>query len=276
MKLPLVGLASLLSFSSIASADEIHETATLDRANGSTGAGADLSFVSDFDDGFVSRLDLHGQWMHENGFGAYGQLAISRAFLDDNELTPLIGKIDDISLSNLELGGQYKKAVSKELTIVGHAGLVLPTAQSEPGVLLTNIISAQRRFNDLVTMVPDVTAVRLGVSPTWQRGAVFVRADVGLDVVLDAGDAMETPDPVAHANLAIGARQGKLSGALELVNMMATGDVGEEQGRFQHTAALSLSYNAGSFSPNLAIVTPLDDAARGEVLSVGAGVSAKF
>ncbi len=42
-----------------------------------------------------------------------------------------------------------------------------------------------------------------------------------------------------------------------------------------HTGALSLSYNAGSFSPNLAIVTPLD-AGRGESLSVGAGVSAKF
>lgn len=275
IKLPLTSLC-LLSLASVASADELHETATLDRAAGETGAGADLSFVSDFDDGFVSRLDLHGQWMHESGFGAYGQLAISRAFLDDNELTPLIGKIDDISLSNLELGGQYKKKLSDELTIVGHAGLVLPTAQSEPGVLLTNVISAQRRFNDLVTMLPDVTAARLGISPTWQRGVVFARADLGLDVILDDGDAMSSSDPVAHANVAIGARQGKLSGAVEVVTMIATGDVSEGADRFMHTGALSLSYNAGSFTPNLAIVTPLDDAGRGDSLSIGAGVSAKF
>ncbi len=275
MKLPLVSLC-LLSLVSVASADEPHETATLDRAAGSTGAGADLSFVSDFDTGFVSRLDLHGQWMHASGFGAYGQLAISRAFLDDNELTPLIGKIDDVSLSNLELGGQYKKALSNELTIVGHVGIVLPTAQNDVGVFLTNLISAQRRFNDFVTMVPDITALRLGVSPTWRSGVMFARADLGLDVILDSGDQMGTSDPIAHANLALGARQGKLSAAVELVTMIATGDVSEGADRFVHTGALSLSYNAGSFTPNLAVVTPLDDAGRGEAISVGAGVTAKF
>lgn len=271
IKLPLVSLC-LLSVVSVASAEEIHATATLDRATGDTGAGADLSFISDFEEGFVSRLDLHGQWMHQSGFGAYGQVAVSRAFLGDN-LTPGL-ELDTISLSNVELGGQYKRALSNELTIVGHAGLVLPTAQDEPGAFITNVLSSQRRFNDLVTAIPDLTALRLGVSPTWQRGAVFARADLGVDVILDS--EMESTDPVAHANVAIGARQGKLSGALELVTMFATGDVSEGADRFLHTGALSLSYNAGSFTPNLAIVTPLDDAGRGEALSVGAGVSAKF
>lgn len=273
IKLPLVSL-SLLSLVSVASADELHETATLDRATGATGAGADLSFISDFEEGFVSRLDLHGQWMHPSGFGAYGQVAVSRAFLDDN-LTPGL-ELDTISLSNVELGGQYKRALSNELSIVGHAGLVLPTAQSEAGAFITNLLSSQRRFNDLVTAIPDLTALRIGVSPTWQRGAVFARADLGLDVILDSSDQMESSDPVAHANLAIGARQGKLSGALELVTMMATGDVSDGADRFLHTGALSLSYDAGSFTPNLAIVTPLDDAGRGDSLSIGAGVSAKF
>lgn len=274
-----LGIASLglsLSFASSASADQLHETATLDRATGETAAGADLSFVSDFDQGFVSRLDLHGQWMHASGFGAYGQLAVSRAFLDDNELTPLTGKIDTISLSNLEVGGQYRRALSGELAVVAHAGLLLPTAQNEFGAVLTNVISAQRRMTDLASAIPDLTALRLGVSPTWQRGAVFARADLGLDVVLDAGDAMESPDPVAHANLAIGARHGKLSGAAELVTVMTTGEVAEGSDRFVHTAAVSLRYDAGRFAPNLAIVTPLDDGGRGEVLAVGAGVSAKF
>lgn len=270
--LPVSLVAAL---SGVASAEEIHETATLDRASGQTGAGADLSFVSDFEEGFVSRLDLHGQWLHESGFGAYGQLAVSRAFLDDNELTALTGSIDAISISNLELGGQYKRALSKELTIVGHLGVTLPTSKNEPEELITNVISAQRRFNDLVNSIPELTAIRLGVSPTWQRGALFARADLGVDVIVDS-DFMEQPDPVAHANLAIGARNGKLSGAVEMVTMIATGDVAEDADRFQHTAALSLRYNAGQFSPSLAIVSPLDDGGRGESLTVGAGVSAKF
>ena len=272
IKLPLTSLC-LLSLVSVASADQLHETATLDRATGETGAGADLSFISDFEEGFVSRLDLHGQWMHQSGFGAYGQIAVSRAFLGDN-LTPGL-ELDTVSLSNVELGGQYKRALSNELSIVGHAGLVLPTAQNEASAFITNVLSSQRRFNDLVTAIPDLTALRVGVSPTWQRGAVFARADLGLDVILDSGEEMST-DPVAHANVAIGARQGKLSGALELVTMIATGDVSDGADRFLHTGALSLSYDAGSFTPNLAIVTPLDDTGRGESLSIGAGVSAKF
>ena len=266
-------LVCLPLFASLtASADEIHETATLDRASGETGAGADLSFVSDFDEGFVSRLDLHGQWMHESGFGAYGQLAVSRAFLDDNGLTE---KIDDIAISNLEIGGQFKRSLSKELTLVGHLGLTLPTSSNDIEPFFTNIISSQRRFNDLVNAIPDLTAIRLGVSPTWTRGALFARADLGVDVVVDS-DLMETPDPIGHANLAVGMKSGKLSGAVEMVTMFQTGDVSDDEDRFQHTAALSLRYDAGQFSPSLAIVSPLDDGSRGELLTVGAGVSAKF
>lgn len=270
--LPVSLVAAL---SGVASAEEIHETATLDRASGQTGAGADLSFVSDFEEGFVSRLDLHGQWMHQSGFGAYGQLAVSRAFLEDNELTALTGSIDTISLSNLELGGQVRRALSKELSIVGHLGVTLPTAKNEPEEFITNLISTQRRFNDLVNSIPELTAIRLGVSPTWQRGAVFARADLGVDVIVDS-DFMEQPDPIGHANLAIGARQGKLSGALEMVTMFTTGDVEDGGDRFQHTGALSLRYDAGRFAPSLAVVTPLDDNGRGDSLTVGAGVSAKF
>lgn len=256
-----------------AAADELHETATLDRATGKTAAGADLSFVSDFDDGFISRLDLHGQWMHRSGFGTYGQLAVSRAFLDEAALGQ---EIDDLALSNLELGGQFKRSLSNELSIVGHLGLTLPTAQSEAGAFFTNLASSQRRFNDLVNAIPDLTALRLGITPTWTRGAVFARANLGLDVILDSGDQMDSADPIGHANLAVGMKQGKLSGAVELVTMFSTGDVSEGAHRFLHTGALSLRYDAGQLSPSLTIVTPLDDGSRGESLTVGAGVSAQF
>src|SRR5262245_57010650 len=101
----------------IAHADEaaVHEFATLDRASGTSGAGADLSYVTTSGDdgggGGVSRLDLHGQYMIRDGFGVYGSFALSKAFLSsDDPLGQML--LDEINgatgMSNLELGGQYR------------------------------------------------------------------------------------------------------------------------------------------------------------------------
>jgi hypothetical protein len=261
--------------------DRIHEFATLDRASGESGAAADLSYITgDLDDleGGISRLDLHGQYMHASGFGGYASFAVSKAFVDAKDaanqmFADVMG--DATAVSNLELGAQYRRALRDDLTIVGHVGLVLPTAQSDDlGAVLTNVISVQRRFNDLVTAFPEITALRVGVSPMWHRGAVFARLDLGADIPVDEPEMVST-DPLIHANIAVGARSGKLSGALELVTVGTTGDVGDDEDRFLHTAAVSLRYNAGRFAPSLSVVTPVD-AGRGELITFGAGVAAAF
>lgn len=269
----------------LAGADDtarLHDFATLDRASGQTGAGADLSFVTgDLGDvsGAISRLDLHGQWMHRSGFGAYGTFAVSKAFLDADDpanqmFADAIG--DATALSNLELGAQYRRAVRPDLAVIAHAGLVLPTADDEDfAAAATNLISIQRRLGDVTTAMPGFTTLRVGVSPIYTRGAMFVRADLGADVTLDEPEMAES-DPIIHANLAVGARQGKLSGAVELVTLGTTGELDEGDARFFHTAALSLRYDLGRFAPSLSVVSPLDDGARGEVITIGGGVAAAF
>ncbi|MEO8701451.1 MAG: hypothetical protein ABI867_15500 [Kofleriaceae bacterium] len=278
-----ITVSLLLASTSIATADDrIHDFATLDRATGSSGAGAELSFITgDLDElkGAISRLDLHAEYVLPSGFGAYGAFAVSKAFLSakdpaDQMFADAIG--DATAISNLELGAQYRRKLNDELTIVGHAGLSLPTASDDdPGAFLTNVLSSPRRFNDLVTAFPEITTLRVGISPIWHRGAVFARADLGADIVLDE-PAMTTANNIFHANLAVGARTGKLSGALELVTLGTTEDVSDDEDRFLHTGALSLRYDAGRFAPSLSIVTPLDDGGLGEIISIGAGVAAAF
>jgi hypothetical protein len=264
---------------SLALADErIHDYATLDRASGASEAGADLSFVMGLGDmsGAVSRLDLHGSYMHPSGFGAYGGLAVSKGFVDGNGDPILEGFADamnDTALGNLELGGQYKRVLRDDLSVVAHVGLSLPTASDES--IFTNLISIQHRINDTITAIPNVTAARLGVSPMWQRGALFARADLGVDVVIDEPE-MASLNTIGHANLAIGARQGKIGGALELVTMANLGEKDEGDDRVIHSAALSLRYDAGVVAPTVNVVSPLDDASRGETISIGAGVAGSF
>jgi len=277
-----IALSTLTLVPGLAAADdaELHDFATMDRATGHTSAGADLSFVTGdlgSADGFVSRLDLHGEYVLPSGLGFYGQLATARAFLDSSD--PLTGALTDMAdsttLSNLELGALYRRQLAPDLSIVAHAGVSLPTASDDFGGLLTNLLASQRRMGDLVNAIPQTTALRFGVSPSWQHGVVFARADLGADIVIDEPE-MQSSDPVVHANLAVGARQGKLSGALELVNIGTTGDVEQDGDRFLHTAALSVQYAAGRVAPSLTVVTPLDDDGRGDVITIGAGVAARF
>jgi hypothetical protein len=275
-------LFALVPATAVADEPALHELTTLDRATGQTGVGADLSYTTgDLGDleGGASRIDLHGQYMLRSGVGVYGAFAVSKAFLDakDPANQMFADAINDATaLSNLELGLQMRRQLRGDLALVGHAGITLPTAQDDDfGAVLTNLMSAPRRFTDLVTAIPDTTALRLGISPIWSRGALFARADLGVDVIVDEPE-MSSSDPIVHANLAVGGRSGKLSGALELVTLGTTGTIDEDQDRFLHTAAISLRYDAGRFAPNLTVVTPLDDSGRGELITVGAGVAATF
>jgi hypothetical protein len=270
--------AAALADSSTAPDATVHDYAALARASGQTGAGADVSFVTgDFGalDGAISRLDLHGEYVHASGFGAYGSFALSKAFLDGaggDELEDVTAR------SNLELGAQYRRAVRDDLDLVAHAGVSLPTAQGADDLpaFLVNTLSVQRRLDDYVTAFGDVTALRLGVAANYRKGMWFARAEVGADVALDEPMGVEL-DPIVHGNAAVGARLDKVSIAGELVTLASTGDVDDGQDRFLHQAAISASYDLGTVRPSLMVAMPLDDSmGRGDVWSVGGGVAASF
>jgi hypothetical protein len=271
--LSLFAVTSLVTTAATAHAEEsVHDYATLDRANGTTGAGVDMSFIlgkADFPT--VQRLDLHGEYMHDSGLGLYGAVAVSRVSIDAMDFG------SQTALSNGEIGAQARRRVG-EFTLGARAGLVLPTATGGDEGALVNLLAGQRRYADIMTALPDVTAARLGVSASWHRGMVFARADIGADIALSQPKGSEI-DPIMHANLAVGAVSGRFSGALELVTAATTGTLDENDERFKHSAALSLRYapaGIGGLVPSLNIVTPLDDRERGELISIGAGLSKAF
>jgi hypothetical protein len=162
---------------------------------------------------------------------------------------------------------------------------VLPTSSDDFDAFANLLATAVARPTDYVTAYPDVTWLRAAVVPTFQRGALFVRADVGADIaVLDTEDVEY--DVIGHANLGVGVRTGRVSITGELQNVAALGESDDEEfgededmdlsERFVHTAALSLRYHAPQVEPFIAVSSPLDDGARGEFVTVSAGISAPF
>jgi hypothetical protein len=264
-----------------------HGLAAMDRATGATGAGADLAFMFGTGDsasgGFASRLDLHGRYVHASGFGGYAAMGVSKTFLSsDDPLGEMLVEAvnDETGVTALEVGGLYRRVLTRDLALVAHAGVTLPTA-SDGLAAFANILSQQHRMTDLVLAMPETTALRLGVTPAFQRGVVFARADLGVDVILDQPAAdpsagMEEIDPIVHASLAVGASLGKLSTALQLATVGTTGDVDEGEDRFLHAATLEARYDLGRVAPSLAITTPLDDVARGDMLAITAAVATRF
>ena len=267
-------------------AGHVERFSSLDRADGGTDAGADLAFVLTDDDsvgGFATRLDLHGEYLHPSGFGGYAALGVSRTFLsaDDPGASNFVDAInDETALTNLELGGQYRRALGAGFDLIAHAGIALPTASNDAG-FFANGATQLYRITDLVLAYPETTTLRVGVSPVLHSGAMFARADLGVDIVLDhpdmlAGLPAADPDPLVHANLAVGARTGKLSGGLELATIGTTGDADGLGDRFIHTLALGARYDLGRFAPAIAVTTPLDASDRGDAFAVSGSVSARF
>jgi hypothetical protein len=260
---------------------------SFDRSAQGSHAGADLSFSfidglpGDASVGSVSRLDLHGAYVHESGFGGYGNLFVSKTFFNDE--TGFSSVNDQNALSNLELGGVYQRALRSDLDLSVHAGVTLPTADDDAGRLV-NLVSSYARFTDLVLAAPNTTWLRFGATPTYRKNGLFVRADVGLDVGLDndtdmdedLDDESDTIDPIAHANFGVGYAERRFAVSAELATFIDTGDAFEDDEQFIHTATLSAEYRAGMVTPHLAVSSVLDDEMRGEMVTVTAGVKAGF
>jgi hypothetical protein len=260
--------------------------ATLDRTADPTGAAADLSFVIPTDDtalgGFATRLDLSGQYVAPQGYGGYANIAISKAFLSADEpgAQPLVDAInDETAISNIEIGGLYHRSLGNGIDLAGHIGLLLPTASDEAG-FVANGLTVRRRMADFAQILPDVTTLRIGATPTIRFGEFFVRADVGADVPFEDeiesnGETMKI-DPLVRASIGAGYRHEKIAATAELVNVATTGEADDLGQRFEHTAAISASYDLGTVAPSLAFVMPLDENGRGDLWILSAGVGRSF
>ena len=229
------------------------------------GFGFDLGADGDDDDSVIVRSDLHWQYVARLGIGGYvGITAVSEHFAD--------GEDPGSAFGNLQLGGLFQRQLSAELHLGASVGVALPTAPDPSTVLgranLTSTLAM--RPADLATALGDATLLRTGLSPTYRRGDLYLRADGGADVPLDATE-LGSLDALVHVNLGVGAVRGKLSASAELQTLVM---LVEDDDEWIHTAALSLRYWGRRLSPVLAVSSPLDQRLRGDVFTVTLGISA--
>jgi len=202
-------------------------------------------------DGVLYNMRLRGELMSRSGFGGYGSF-VAGGFSDGPGL----------AAGNLELGGLYHATLSQSIDLGFHVGLILPTAGDE--ALGPAIATEIGRPSDLV-MIARSEWIRIGVSPQVRDGAMFARADLGLDHAL--GSMADDDDTLLHLNAGVGVGGAHWSVAGELQVLFAPGG-----GESLTTTGISVHYNDGHISPFVALSTPLGNELSGEAITLAAGV----
>lgn len=200
----------------------------------------------------IKRFDLGGQFMGNGNAGAYGSIAFATIE-------------DDSSFTALEAGGVYRVRGATTDTAL-RAGLVLPTLRmaddaSLGDLLLPSYSTALSRPSDLVTAAHETTTLRLAAAPSYRSGQLVLRADVGLDIPVDAPGS--TPDPIYHVDLGAALQTPRVAVTAELENVGSTDSDAEgmlhvlalgvqaRRGRIMPFATVSLPFSTGSDSEDL-------------------------
>jgi hypothetical protein len=240
---------------------------SLDRTGVRSSLSAQLGYTSlDVSDGSITPLHLAvlGQLMSAQGYGAYGNVAISRISGSSNS-----GASDsNTELGGLELGGV---AVSRrpEADWIIRGGLVLPTAPDDLEGLVTNILGGVARITDVVQSAPGSTWARFSVSPILRATGWILRADVGFDLPLDSPDGVEL-NSLARINLAAGVVSGGHQVAVEFVNVFSLNS--EASTRAFHSLGLSYAADLGSWAPFVGLSKLFGDSGEGFNFSLVGGI----
>jgi hypothetical protein len=241
---------------------------TLDRMDASSRTGAQLGWnkIDDIGvgDAFDMRLEPFGQYILPNrAVGIYGHVPLAHRFD--------LGGDDGTGIGNLELGGFFLPARNSELIV--RAGIAVPTASDSVSGAAANFDSRFERLTDFVLIGPSYTTLRLSGSTVRQWDMIFLRADLGLDTVLDKPSASANATSVfGRANVAGAVRASGVDFTLELVNLIAfNGNVPSGlTNHLLHTAALSVR-TPGIDQFHFGLVFPLDNAFRGDAWVIALG-----
>lgn len=191
---------------------------SMDRMRDASLIGARLDLTRhDNDASLYVRNEIYAQLVSQL-MGFYGHVALNHWLSTDDGApgSPTHGETRS-SLGNVEIGGFLTRRNAGN-NVVLRVGIVLPTARDEDGIgRFTMARNAWGRLTDLLTAVPEVTALRLSASPYVRGGAVFFRADAGLDLVLPSGGTLELRP---RGNLGVGWDTGLLIFTGEVVNAM--------------------------------------------------------
>ncbi len=207
-------------------------------ASSFAGLRGDISRLRGSDED-LTRLELYGQ-MENRGLGLYG--SIPTAFI-----VPDVGE-NNAALGNIEVGGFL---MNRGMAL--RVGVALPTASADDDngpVLAKNVWP---RLTDQVQMLPDVTSIRMSLSPSAGDGLWFFRADIGVDITLP-DDTAQHWDALYRANIGVGLDLNGIALTAEMINASSTTYFGGED-RFRHTVAFSARH--GMLYAGYAV--PLDD-----------------
>ena len=206
IKSTLIGLAALIIAPGVASADQF---ALMDRVEGGTGAEVMLGAIIVEDaDGLVVKNDYHFQ-LGLDAFSAYAFIPTTHIVGDGNT-----------AMGNIEAGIVGKTEFSG-LSMAYRFGISAPTASSSDGLsdLITNALGALADPSNITAGMLDVVGIRSSVSPEIDLGPVFVRADIGTDVLIGVGDYLpDTAEVLLRVNAAVGFDLGGVQLAAESVN----------------------------------------------------------
>ncbi|MDQ3366797.1 MAG: hypothetical protein M3680_15335 [Myxococcota bacterium] len=259
--LRLLGLSFMLVVAtSQAHAQRAPDMATLDRGDGISKFGIDLGLTA-LDSPFYSatlRLDLHGQYVTDSGFGFYGSVPIARSFGGSDD--PTLPQ-NATAIGNLELGLLFVVTSSPTVSWVFRGGLALPTADDDGDGAVTNFFATWPRLTDFALTAPSSLYGRFSISPLIHLNRAFLRFDLGLDAgSTDSG----IPDQLLRINAGAGYDFGAVALSLELANIASLDDFGEDEA-FLHTLAVTVRFMGEQLQPFLSFGVPVDDSARDQV-----------
>ena len=183
------------------------------------------------------RFDLHGQVLLNPNIGVYGSVPLS-------VLTTTEDNVDDSSvtgLGNLDLGGFYFTPIGTAgtTTLVIRGGFTLPTADDDIDGFVANIVAGLLvRPNDLVLAAPDISFLRGSASILHDTGSVSLRFDGGFDLPLFATEGeIDERDPLLRLNIGGAFGPGPTKFVVELVNLIPTNNLDDDDDVFQQLSA---------------------------------------
>ena len=259
-------LAALVVF---CATDAWAQLSNLDRQEGRTFVGTQVDLgIPDrnrLDRPVHLRADLFAQlyWTHA---GAYLSLPFSRSIRD--------GGADETAIGNVEIGANADIDL-RALRLGVRIGFVLPTAGDSAAEAALGRAAILGRYTDVASAIPEVFAFRLSISPRYEGGLVFVRGDLGFDVMADVSQRREDDLwALMRLNVAAGVRWSVLSFAIEWVNTLDLRGNGPPavQAPFTSTLGFTLGVSPRYVQPWFNVTVPLDDTLRDRVdvvLTVG-------
>lgn len=283
-----LAFALILAAASPALADPdpalVPQSATMDRQSDASSVTLDASMtfwgeqniLGTQTDVFGLAFILHGQYLAplNESSGAGGYLTVPIGY---GSSTTTAGALEtsnsDTGAGNIELGGVYSAKLPVG-SVIGRAGIALPTASSDGGPAA----SAFARITDIVLFPDNTWCLRFSGSYLARRGPGFVRVDAGIDFpIADNSDQLQfnNEDPLVRINAGGGVVAGPVAAMAELATLGTTGDVQDGADRFIHTVAAAVRFVDGPVHPMASVVIPLDDAFNDFIdFSVLLGVSA--